>query len=212
MFKPGDCVRNPNDGRVDVVKSVPGMAEYDLQDYSFASEGIKLKTFGWQSAKNWELAGKPTDRRYDDSWMSGTKPGGNGVISVGHDDDGQCAAVVHLPCGRYFCTKDYHADVACVPVLKVGDRVPANNTTNQSKEKTMANALTLVKANIDPETRYARANDIEEINGTLTNEGDNVVTQWMYNKNKTQIIADLKAAEKAVNVARKADEAELEAD
>ena len=56
-FKKGDKVKNSNE-ELDTVKSVPGMKEYDIQDFDSAFKGMILEGYGWEYQKSWELVGK----------------------------------------------------------------------------------------------------------------------------------------------------------
>jgi hypothetical protein len=54
-FKKGDKVRNKITGVIDVVKSVPGMNEYDSMEFGLAEEGMVLEKASWEFQKEWEL-------------------------------------------------------------------------------------------------------------------------------------------------------------
>ena len=57
-FKPGDkvmCIEGSYKRNIDVVKSVPGMKEYNSRGFHCADEGFCLKKAGWDYQKNWEI-------------------------------------------------------------------------------------------------------------------------------------------------------------
>ena len=58
-FKIGDKVRNKKTGEINIVKSVPGMEEYDRFSFGCASQGFVSEDYGWQYQENWELVSEP---------------------------------------------------------------------------------------------------------------------------------------------------------
>jgi hypothetical protein len=54
-FKEGDRVRHKESGTVGVVKSVPGMVEYDNKNFCSADEGFVLENNNWRFQEDWEL-------------------------------------------------------------------------------------------------------------------------------------------------------------
>lgn len=54
-FKKGDKIRRTSDGKLDTVKSVPGMVEYDEQRFCRAKKGFVSENTSWEWLEDWEL-------------------------------------------------------------------------------------------------------------------------------------------------------------
>jgi hypothetical protein len=54
QFHVGQRVKNIEDGTIDVVKSLPGMPEYDKQGFTSASSGFVLDRHNWEFQDDWE--------------------------------------------------------------------------------------------------------------------------------------------------------------
>lgn len=65
-FKVGDRIRNIETGRIDVVKLLPGMEEYDRCRYIGSESGMVTDGSLWTHQEDWELIskrGRPTKEK-----------------------------------------------------------------------------------------------------------------------------------------------------
>lgn len=80
-FKVGDKVRD-SIGRIDTVKLIPGMYEYDMRDYVKSDQGFVLENQDWDFQKDWELLPAEELKVYKDEFSYQHSPWyGNPTLS-----------------------------------------------------------------------------------------------------------------------------------
>ena len=62
-FKVGDEVKNKNSGKIGIIKSLPGMPEYDKNNFSSADKGFVLEGGVWEYQKDYQIY-KPSIEKF----------------------------------------------------------------------------------------------------------------------------------------------------
>lgn len=74
----------------------------------------------------------------------------------------------------------------------------------------MSAAKNLITSKLTADERYLRKNGLKNADGTPTGDGINVMDQFLFDRYEGDLVAALRAADKAIRAAQKADDSEME--